>query len=228
MERTVPAEMPKTITATIVDRLRSEIRDGRLSPGSRLRQAHLADLYGVSTTPVREAFAALEREGLIQSSAHRGVVVFEPSINDLREIYEIRIPLESLAAERAVPHLDEKDLRRLRQLLKQMAAANKAGDLTRSAELNDEFHSTIYKRAERSRLTNLIEELRASSRVYIGLFPSLAERLGETEREHEAIFDACQARKPKQAAKAMAAHLKHTVDVVSRGLKEPRDDGSGV
>ncbi|HVO53849.1 MAG TPA: GntR family transcriptional regulator [Solirubrobacterales bacterium] len=211
--------LPKTITARVVDRLRDEIRDGALPPGTRLRQAHVAEAYGVSTTPVREAFAALEREGLLQSSAHRGVYVFEPSVEDLRELYEVRIPLEALATERAVPNLDEEHFGRLSELLREMATADRRGDFSRSGELNSEFHSLIYSAADRVQLVKLIADLRDSSRAYTSLFPVLVGRLEETEREHEAIYEACLDRAPDRAAQAMTAHLRHTVDVVSRSLE---------
>lgn len=216
-------ELPKTIARAVADRLRAEIRSGELAPGTHLRQAHVAERYGVSTTPVREAFTALEREGLLHSVAHKGVVVFHPTGEDLREIYEIRIPLEALATERAVPNLREEDLAALAELLKRMAAADRKGDMARSGELNDAFHRRIYEAAGRPRLASLIADLRASSRAYTRLFAELAPRLEQTEAEHQAIYDACVARAAKRAAKAMTAHLQHTVDVVAAGLDPQRN-----
>ena len=210
--------MPTTITAAVTSRLRDEILGGRLAPGSRLRQAHIAESYGVSTTPVREAFAALEREGLIQSNAHRGVIVFEPSPIDLREFYEIRIPLEALATEQAACNLTDRDLEKLRAQLARLEAANAKADWKVSSEINDEFHLTIYEAAQRPRLARLIAELRASSRAYIAIFPKLVDRLAEAEHEHDMIFEACLARRPEAAARAMVTHLQHTVDVVAASL----------
>lgn len=210
--------MPTTITAAVTSRLRDEILGGRLAPGRRLRQAHIAETYGVSTTPVREAFAALEREGLIQSNAHRGVIVFEPSGIDLREFYEIRIPLEALATERAARNLSDRDLERMRAQLARLVVANGKSDWKLSSEINDEFHLTIYEAAERPRLARLIAELRASSRAYIAIFPKLVDRLAAAEHEHDMIFEACLARRPRDAARAMVTHLQHTVDVVAASI----------
>jgi DNA-binding GntR family transcriptional regulator len=210
--------MPTTITSAVTSRLRDEILGGRLAPGSRLRQAHIAETYGVSTTPVREAFAALEREGLIQSNAHRGVIVFEPSGVDLREFYEIRIPLEALATERAACNLSDRELERMRAQLARLETANAKSDWKLSSEINDEFHLTIYEAAQRPRLTRLIAELRASSRAYIAIFPKLVDRLAAAEHEHDMIFEACLARTPKDAAQAMVTHLQHTVEVVAASI----------
>jgi DNA-binding GntR family transcriptional regulator len=212
--------MPTTITTAVADRLRDEIRSGKLSPGTRLRQAHIAEEFGVSTTPVREAFAALEREGLLQSNAHRGVTVFEPSAVELREIYEIRIPLEALATELGAPHLTETDIKRMRKNLKGMIAANRKKDWAAAGEFNNEFHLEIYRRADRSRLLKLITDLRDTSRVYVDLFPKLPGRMKEVEREHKEILDACAAGQAKKAAKAMIAHLTYTADAISETITE--------
>jgi DNA-binding GntR family transcriptional regulator len=212
--------MPTTITAAVTNRLRNEILGGQLSPGSRLRQAHIAETYGVSTTPVREAFAALEREGLIQSNAHRGVIVFEPSGADLREFYEIRIPLEALATETAAGNLSDGELEKMSTLLTRLEGSNRKQDWKLSSEYNDEFHNTLYTASRRPRLVRLIAELRASSRAYIAIFPKLIDRLEEAEHEHTEIYEACAARDPKAASKAMVTHLQHTVEVVSASLAD--------
>ena len=203
--------------------MRTEIRSGAIKPGARMRQAQVAEHYGVSTTPVREAFAMLQREGLLHSIPHRGVVVYKPTSEDLREIYEIRIPLEALATERAVPNLTDVDLAHILALLESLVAAEHRADMALSNELNDQFHTRIYVAAARPRLAALISDLRAASRSYTRLFAETVPRLGETEAEHRAIYEACAARAPKRAAAAMVKHLRHTVDVVSVGLEQGSD-----
>jgi DNA-binding GntR family transcriptional regulator len=209
-----------TITTAVANRLREEIHSGALPPGTRLRQAHVAENFGVSTTPVREAFAALEREGLLQSNAHRGVIVFEPSISDLREIYEIRTPLEALATELGAANLTDDDLKLMKKLHKDMIAANRKKDWATAGECNDAFHYTIYKRADRERLLKLITDLRSASGAYIGLFPKLPGRMKEVEREHKEIYEFCAARQPKKAAKAMVAHLTYTGNAIQQHIEE--------
>ena len=157
-----------TITDALVEALRDEIRTGEIEPGSRLRQADVAQRFQVSTTPVREAFAALEREGLLVSSPHRGVVVFKPTVEDLKETYEIRIPLEALATEKAAENMTDDDLAAIKRLLDRMADA--ADDRKRYSKLNLEFHSAIYRVARRPKLEKLIMELRESSAAYLRLY----------------------------------------------------------
>ena len=98
--RAMTVAAPTTIAGQVATRLRAEIVAGEREPGSKLRQVEIAKRYGVSTTPVREALAMLQREGLVRLHAQRGAVVFLPSVADLREHYEIRGALEALAASR--------------------------------------------------------------------------------------------------------------------------------
>jgi DNA-binding GntR family transcriptional regulator len=206
----------RTITENLAGLLREEIRTGALEPGSRLRQGEIAERYNVSSTPVREAFAALEKEGLLVSFPHRGVVVFQPSIDDLSEIYEIRIPLEVLAIEKAVPNIDDVELAVLERLLGEMAASK--DDSATYQQLNTDFHEQIYQAARRPKLEKLIRELRDASTAYLRLYATWSPTAHDTQLEHEAIFEAIKAQAPKRAGKALAAHLQHTVDYVSNGL----------
>jgi DNA-binding GntR family transcriptional regulator len=215
----------RTITESVAELLREEIRTGALEPGSRLRQVEVAQRFNVSTTPVREAFAALEREGLLVSSSHRGVVVFRPSSNDLEEIYEIRIPLEALATEKAVPNISEQDLKVLADLIQQMSAT--VDDPLSYGPLNQDFHARIYAAARRPKLEKLIFDLRDASTAYLRLYATFSITAAATQVEHEEIFDAIRSRAPKRAAKAMAAHLQHTVDYVSEGLRTGEAEPNG-
>ena len=89
---------PRTVSGLVAERLRAQIVAGELAAGTKLRQVEIARRFGVSTTPVREALAALQREGLVRLHPQRGAVVFVPTVADLREHYEIRAALEALAA----------------------------------------------------------------------------------------------------------------------------------
>lgn len=220
-----PAPLRTTITDALVDQLRDQIRSGRIEPGSRLRQAEVAGQFNVSTTPVREAFAALEREGLLISSAHRGVIVFQPTVEDLQQTYEIRIPLEALATEKGVANMTDADIAELEVLLNKMDAEPNA---ERYGQLNLQFHSRIYRSAQRPKLEKLIADLRESSSAYLRLNTTLSPSAKDTQIDHTRIFEACRARAPKRAAKAMITHLEHTVQRVSDGLsQQERAAGNG-
>jgi DNA-binding GntR family transcriptional regulator len=208
----------QTITDALIEQLRNDIRSGAIAPGTRLRQLEVAARFDVSTTPVREAFTALEREGLLVSEPHRGVVVFHPTVEDLRETYEIRIPLEALATKVAVGRMTDDDIEELAKIVERMEAAAK--NASRYAALNAEFHSRIYALAKRPKLEKLINDLRASAEVYLRLYAAFAPGTEESHRDHVAILEAIRKRKADAAAAAMARHLEHTVALVAGGLAE--------
>src|SRR5882724_3312464 len=113
-------EIPGTRAAVVARELRTLILSGEIPPGNHLRQAEIARRFGVSTTPVREAFVALAREGLVRRDAHRGVVVFSPSLSELAEIYEMRAALESLATELAATTLSARELAAIARVVERM------------------------------------------------------------------------------------------------------------
>jgi DNA-binding GntR family transcriptional regulator len=207
-----------TMTETLVSQLRTDIRAGTIAPGSRLRQGEVAARFGISTTPVREAFAALEREGLLVGSPHRGMIVFHPSIEDLQENYEIRIPLETLATEKAVANITDEEVVELEGIVDAMREAT--SDAERYTALNRRFHGVIYHAARLPKLERLIADLRDASNAYQHIYATIAPTARDTQADHEAIFDAVKARDARRAAAAMTVHLKRTVEQVTRGLQQ--------
>jgi len=207
--------LPHTRSQAVADQLRAQIMSGALEAGTPLRQVELARRFGVSTTPVREAFAALLREGLVVGDTHRGVVVFHPSVDDLRENYEIRIALEPLATAKAAGRITDAEVAELEGLLGQM---RRIADPIKLFQLNRTFHARIYEFAARPRLASLIESLRDAGHAYGNLFAVRAKDRSVAEREHEAIVLALKAKDPATAAQAMADHLRHNADFLAGEL----------
>lgn len=208
----------QTMSSALAARIRDDIHAGTLKAGARLRQSEVARRYSISTTPVREAFMMLEREGLLTRSEHRGVVVANPSVEEVTETYLIRIPLEVLATEHGVPNLTDDDIDRMAEILEQIDRARESGDRDAMSLLNEEFHSIIYEAARLPRLLLMISRMRAESRPYIKLYRVFDPTSSDLDTDHQEILDACRARDAKRAAKAMRTHLEHTLSVVSAGL----------
>lgn len=210
--------MPPTRAGAVAERLREMIKSGELPAGTHLRQADFAERFGVSTTPVREAFVSLSREGLVTQDAHRGVVVFEPSFDELHGIYEICIALEPLATEIATKQLSEDDLAALGKILAQMRDAKPA----RFVELNEQFHGRIYAAADRRRLLEMLDDVRGAAARYVGMgvMRYESEYRDALQREHENILSALKARAPKRAARAMREHLEHSSEHATRRIAE--------
>ena len=199
-----------TIAEQIATALRQEIVAGELPAGTRLPQVEIAQRFGVSTTPVREAFGLLQRDGLVQIDTHRGVTVFLPTIQELIEHYEIRMALEMLAAEKAAERFQPQDAPPLAAILDEMFATT---DSAHYVELNHQFHLDLYRPGIGSRLLTMIEELRNASLAYNHLYaaadvPKDAERL---DAEHREILSACQANDPTRAANAVRQHMSQTI-----------------
>jgi DNA-binding GntR family transcriptional regulator len=215
--------LPLTRAGAVAAELRQLIKTGEIAPGTHLRQAEVAERFGVSTTPVREAFVALAREGLVRQDAHRGVVVFVPSVEELAEIYEIRAVLEPLATEIAAKKLTEDDLAALDRIVEEMRDA----EPRRYLELNRELHGRIYAAAGRPRLIEMIAGLREAAANYISMnVTQYDERYREqVQAEHEGIVEALRHGTPKQAARAIRDHLQHNARHVA-ALIEQREQSA--
>jgi DNA-binding GntR family transcriptional regulator len=194
----------------VAQRLREMITSGELPLGSRLRQNEIAARLGVSSTPVREAFLLLAREGLVHQDTHRGAVVFSPTVADVQENYEMRIALECLAIELATRQLGPRQLDELDALLVRMNEALRTDVDLHTKVLNRQFHTMIYRAADRPKLLEWIETLRDTATIYQALLiqPTVSdEYLAAVRAEHAEIIAALRARAPKRAARAIRAHL---------------------
>jgi DNA-binding GntR family transcriptional regulator len=207
-----------TRAAAVVSELRRLILSGELKAGERLRQVELAERFNVSTTPVREAFTALAREGLVRHDAQRGVVVFTPTTSDVRENYEIRTALEPLATELAAKSISAEELQQLQDVVEQMR--HKSG--LDYQPLNREFHRIIYAAAGRPRLLALIESLRDAFEAYIAYDATVRpdpDYMTAAHAEHEAIAEALAARAPARARKLMLEHLSRNAEHYEASIK---------
>lgn len=208
-----------TRASAVAEELRRLILSGELKAGERLRQAEVAERFNVSTTPVREAFSALSRQGLVRHDVHRGVVVFTPTSRDVKENYEIRMALEPLATELAAKNISGRDLARLGNLLDQMGRAKRVLEYQ---PLNREFHRTIYAAADRPRLYEIIESLRDSAEAYIAYDAASRPDPAYSEaahREHVAIAEALGNHASKRARKLMFEHLSHNAEHIETSVE---------
>jgi DNA-binding GntR family transcriptional regulator len=197
----------RTTSEEVAARLRDEILRSELAPGTRLRQGAMAKRFGVSTTPVREAFTLLQAEGLVRIDPHRGAIVFLPSVKDVREYYEIREALESLAIALALPNLDDDTLDELQALVTRMRLEEEESVW---AEMNERFHRTIYEASNRPRLTSMIATLRDASKAYIHMYVARQNPATRSNDDHQEILEACRDRDAERARASVSHHMRHT------------------
>jgi DNA-binding GntR family transcriptional regulator len=184
--------------------IRELIITGELTAGEQLRQRDLAQRFGVSQTPVREAMRRLESEGLVIGDTHRGFTVVAGDAGPVEENFQIRAALESLGASLAAGKIDAAGISRLQDLNRQMAAL--AEDDPRYPGLNREFHFTVYSSARSPLLMSLMRLLWAS--LHGG--PRVLRTHAESARQHDAIVDALRAGDAEAAA---ARTYQHIMDV---------------
>lgn len=213
---------PRTVAGLVAERLRAQIVAGELPAGTKLRQVEIARRFDVSTTPVREALAALQREGLVRLHPQRGAVVFLPSVEDLREHYEIRGALEAVAAARAAERFEAPWAEPLEALLQEMRDGPAA---SRYIELNQRFHTELYERSERPRLVEMIAGLRDASSAYLHIYRAAEDfPVKRLDAEHRHILAACVAQDPVEAAAATREHLENTVEHVASRLEHQKGE----
>ncbi|GAA0940332.1 GntR family transcriptional regulator [Virgisporangium aurantiacum] len=213
---TSPARRPDAADLQYA-RLRAEILDGTFPPGATLLETVLSERYGVSRTPMREALTRLAQDGLLVRST-RGFQVRRYSPEDILEIYEARIALETTGAALAASRRTDFDLVRLTHLVDERRAAT---DRSTFGKLNNRWHEALRAAAHNATITDLLERLDSLLTLYPHRtpFPPSADRSAE---EHAEILDAIRARDADGAQALMRDHLKHMRDLrIESLLSEP-------
>lgn len=141
----------------VLANLRQEIIAGRLGPGDRLVERELAERFGVSRVPVREAIRALVAEGFVHFETPRRTVVRRLTPNDVRELFELREALEVYAAGLAASRATPEELAEVEELLDRAAAATEAGDAEVITDINSRLHDSIVAIAGNTLLTAALE-----------------------------------------------------------------------
>jgi len=202
----------KTRQEAAVERIRDAIIEGLFRPGQRLKQKEIADRFGCSVIPIREALHRLAVEGFVILDPQRGARVTDFDSRALEEIYEVRTALEGLAAQRAAERMTPQAAARVRAILDKMDRPNLSpGEWLR---LNWEFHDSLYTCAQQEFLRKMISNLRLTMEPYLRLDLAKVADYEPGRREHRRIFQACLRGDAKAAARHAVAHLERS----ARGL----------
>ncbi|MBK4720026.1 GntR family transcriptional regulator [Azospirillum sp. YIM DDC1] len=223
LSRLVARAQPRhRTTAEFVEAtLREAILTGVIAPGTPLRQEDLAETFGVSRMPVREALRQLEARALAEFHPHRGAVVAEISAADGADIGAIRMALEPMALRLSLPALTAADLDQAEELIAEMDGEADPG---RMGELNRRFHMTLYARAGRPRLLALTEQhLLAADRYLRFQFAALGYR-PRSQDEHRALLAACRAGDADEACRLVTEHVGQAAEQLTAFL-EGREAG---
>lgn len=211
----IPAHMARSV---IEETLRSAILDGRIPCGTALRQQDLADLFGVSRMPVREALRQLEAQSLLNVVAHKGAVVAALVQGDAAETYALRILLESEALRLSIPLLDNADFEQAARYIEELETEHDYAEIGR---LNRLFHMTLYSKTTNGRLLRLIGDGLNEEERFLR-FNLEAMGLGKlSQDDHRALLRAAEDRDTERAVKLLEHHLNRGVEVITRYLASP-------
>jgi DNA-binding GntR family transcriptional regulator len=183
-------EHHQTLREKILETIREAILKGTLKPGEKVAEPELAERFGISRTPIREAFRQLESEGYLTVIPRKGAVVAALSERDVQEFYAIKSILEGYAAELAAKNLSEKDLARLEAINEKLKTLATSDDVKAFYRVHNEFHETFLKAADNSKLYELIQHLGLKfSRLRMASL-SVHGRMAISVAEHDKLLDA--------------------------------------
>ena len=188
-----------TIHQQLVESLRNSILGGEFAPGRRLRQMEIAERFGVSPVPLREALRALEQEGLVASVPRRGWIVTMLTEEEIQEIYELRELLEQKALREAMARLTDEDVAVLEQITHRIV---ETGSAEQHLEERERFYTTLYGASEKRRLLALILNLHNQLAPYQRL-----QRVQHSDNAHIELTKALAARDLEMASSIVSRHL---------------------
>jgi len=198
----------RTMAEFALEQLREAIILGELPAGTPLRLDELARSLGMSISPIREAVRQLEALGLAKHVPHQGARVLDFDVDELRDLFEVRLALESLAVRRAAERFTPAEAEAAHEQLSRLDAAREAGDVRETMRAHTDFHFTLYEASQSSWLVSLIRPAWDRSERFR---PALFSPAGEPQERHRELdgrlLEACEAHDPQAAGDALFAHL---------------------
>ena len=204
---TQPIERPRSLADIVTDRLRADIVEGRYELGQTLRETALAHDLGVSRTPIREALTRLEMEGLVVVEPPRGASVFRPSRQELEDICDLRVCLESSALRYAV----ERDRRgisgALADIVEAMQQRREQTDTAGYLRLDTAFHAAFFQHCRNPYLSDAYQTIAAKMAAMRHRLGDHDDHMAKSFDEHRQIAEAVAAGEIDRALKILEGHI---------------------
>jgi DNA-binding GntR family transcriptional regulator len=193
----------------IAESIRSSILDGELAPGTRVRQEDLAERFGASRVPAREALRLLASEGLVVLVANSGAWVSRLSLEECSEAYQIRERLEPLLLRNSMQSLSDETVDTLAGLAVEMQNNT---DVDKFMRLDREFHLTSYSGASMQSLADIIHRLWNTTQHYRRVYSTLVgiDGRGPNHLEHTLLVDSIRRRDADDAERLLVTHIRRT------------------
>ena len=198
--------------------IHKQIVNRTFPPGAKLSESTLCRRWGVSRTPLREVLRQLEAEGLVTSQRNKGFTVNPITLEDLIELYPIKIYLEGLAGKLSTPHIsiDPEKLRALERLCTEMENLCKKGDVDAFIRKNNEFHSSIVLSCGNKWLIKMLESLNSQVYRFVVKALRLPQRMDTAAREHRGIYEKLKSGNAKAVEKALQANHQSAFERLKR------------
>lgn len=198
---------PVSLKDKAYNAIKSAILSLKLKPGDPLVESELAQQLGISKTPVRDALLELEREGFVTKVLFKGTYVTEITLEDVREVFQLRAVLEGLAARLAAPLFSTEELEEAEKILVAAETALAEGDIVLCSECGERFHRLIINKADNQRLQTIILNLDDHLQRFRLLSDQINGRLNKSLKEHGKVLEALWRKDPLAAEEAVRGHL---------------------
>jgi DNA-binding GntR family transcriptional regulator len=206
-----------TLSTQIAEKIREEILSGTFPLGSQLNEVELADKFGVSRGPIREAMQRLIQEGLLYSEPHRGVFVPELTDSDLVDIYYVRQAIEGAAIQRIMAQGQLGEIRRsLVQIVKQMERAIGRQNWTQVAELDMTYHREIVQAAKSARLSRMYATVQAETKLCLHMLMGGYRGSKALVEEHQLLADLIAGGDVRTTLQELARHFGDPILILRR------------
>lgn len=196
-----------SLSQDLFHKLQSEILKGNYKSGEKIPEQEICDAYGLSRTPVREAFRMLESAGLIETIPNRGAFVVGLSDRDLDDLFEMRKAHEILAIKWAIERADKKAREKIEEAYEFMEFYTMKKDREKVLNINRQFHSLIYKIAGNRMLENILSTYQLYLKEADKNNSYGKHYLNEVLEEHKKMYQAFMNKDPEEGARAVAEHL---------------------
>jgi DNA-binding GntR family transcriptional regulator len=206
-----------TLREKIVETVRNAIVNGQIPAGARVAEPELADRFGISRTPIREAFRQLESEGFITVIPRKGAIVASLSAKDISDFYDLKMVLEGYAARCATKVLTEKELLKMEAVNRQMETASVKKDLRKVLLLHNEFHDIFLKACGNEKLQGIVQNMVMQFQRF-RLILAMRGKIEGSIRQHREIIDAFRKRNSDLAESLVIKNAQYGKKVLLREL----------
>jgi len=208
---TTPFELLRSMTLSglVQNEILRGIKAGELTVGAKLNEIELSERLGISRSPVREAFRALEEAGLVRLEKNRGVFIRDISDEEAAELYEVRAGMDEMAGRRLAEHITPDQLEELRGMLARLEASSGSGGVDSYFPLNIAFHDRLVEMAGNATLLGMYRQVVNRMHLLRRRGFSLAGSSEASHAEHRQILDALASRDAETAGRAMRQHVEN-------------------